>query len=418
MGLKESWPYYIAVAGLILFNLSLLAPPFLIFSGYEGTADFLYKIHSYDHQWIYRSQCIFKDANGNLLPDDCIWHGKEAEASISTLYTKNGDPGYNGIFTTYAQNQIGINKAERVERNGMVGYKFANDTRDYSIYIPLTVTLMAYPFVFGPGRRKAPAALWLLLALVPLGIDGTFQLFGFWESTNLMRMITGGIAGIGMGIFAAPLLNSFGGRPDDAKATAKMDGLGKTSPLCREKTAHRSFQQGGHMIGEYIRRLSGALSDRRTQAKTLLYGIGVFLLLGIVAALLPNPIFTRMTGSAPLDYLFLLSTAFLGGLYLAVPGSCSQDTEAATGGFFGVLAFSCALCNQLLLALLGAALLLDYFEPLRPFLGIVSVAMLLYAIDKKMVGTPACASLRSQKRNANELKHGLDGGIVNGRDEP
>lgn len=176
--------------------------------GVENVGGLLYNIHSYDHQWIYRSQCIFKDTNRNLLLDDCIPHGKEAESNISTVYTKNGDPKYNGIFTSYTQDPIGRNKAEKVERNGMVGYKFANDTRDYAIYIPWLLTMVAYPFVFGPRHTKVPAGMWLIIALIPLGIDGTFQMFGFWESTNLMRMITGSIAGIAAGMYTVPMLNS------------------------------------------------------------------------------------------------------------------------------------------------------------------------------------------------------------------
>ena len=220
MELKESWIFYAAVAALLLLNLSILAPPFLIFSGQTGAADFLYNLHSYDHQWIYRSQCIFKAPGGRLLFDDCIVQGKEAEASISTLYTKNGDSAYNGIFLRYLQNQIGQNKAEKVERNGLVGYKFANDTRDYSIYIPMLAAMLFYPVVRGRRHRSIPSPLWLILALAPLAIDGTFQLFGFWESTNLMRMITGGIAGIGMGIFSVPLIDSLcGGEPDGRKET-------------------------------------------------------------------------------------------------------------------------------------------------------------------------------------------------------
>ncbi|MBI5046970.1 DUF2085 domain-containing protein [Candidatus Micrarchaeota archaeon] len=204
----DGFPYYLAIGILFILNLSILAPPFLIFAGYVDLADFLYNIHSLDHQWIYRSQCIFKDGNDSLLFDDCIKQGKEKEANISTLYTKNGDPKYNGIFNSYPSNQIGYNKAEKVQRNGLVGYKFANDTRDYSIYIPWMIMMMLHPFIFGPGCKRVPPSIWLILALVPMGIDGTFQLFGFWESTNLMRMITGGIAGIGSGFFTVPVLNS------------------------------------------------------------------------------------------------------------------------------------------------------------------------------------------------------------------
>jgi uncharacterized membrane protein len=208
MKISAGFPYYLVVEFLLILNLSILAPPFLIFAGFEDAAASLYNIHSYDHQWIYRSQCVFKDSAGNLLIEDCIIQGEEAEANISTRYTKNGDIGFNGVFSSYTQDEIGRNKAEKVVRNGMVGYKFANDTRDYSIYIPWMLTMIIHPFIFGPRYRKVPSSIWLMLALVPMGIDGTFQAFGFWESTNLMRMITGAIAGIGAGIFTVPMLNN------------------------------------------------------------------------------------------------------------------------------------------------------------------------------------------------------------------
>jgi uncharacterized membrane protein len=35
----------------------------------------------------------------------------------------------------------------------------------------------------------------VLFSLIPIGIDGVGQLFGFWESTNLLRFLTGLLAG-------------------------------------------------------------------------------------------------------------------------------------------------------------------------------------------------------------------------------
>lgn len=44
----------------------------------------------------------------------------------------------------------------------------------------------------------------ILFSLVPIGIDGIGQLFGFWESTNIIRFFTGilagGVCGIAIGI--------------------------------------------------------------------------------------------------------------------------------------------------------------------------------------------------------------------------
>jgi len=36
----------------------------------------------------------------------------------------------------------------------------------------------------------------IILGIVPIGIDGVGQLFGFWESTNVLRVITGSLVGI------------------------------------------------------------------------------------------------------------------------------------------------------------------------------------------------------------------------------
>lgn len=40
----------------------------------------------------------------------------------------------------------------------------------------------------------------ILIGLVPIGVDGIGQLFGFWESTNLVRVITGLLIGVICGV--------------------------------------------------------------------------------------------------------------------------------------------------------------------------------------------------------------------------
>lgn len=40
----------------------------------------------------------------------------------------------------------------------------------------------------------------IIVSLIPLGIDGVGQLFGFWESTNIIRILTGIPAGIICGV--------------------------------------------------------------------------------------------------------------------------------------------------------------------------------------------------------------------------
>ena len=44
----------------------------------------------------------------------------------------------------------------------------------------------------------------ILISLVPIGVDGIGQLFGFWESTNIIRVVTGlligAICGVALGV--------------------------------------------------------------------------------------------------------------------------------------------------------------------------------------------------------------------------
>jgi uncharacterized membrane protein len=40
----------------------------------------------------------------------------------------------------------------------------------------------------------------IILALLPIGVDGIGQLFGFWESTNIVRILTGLPAGMICGV--------------------------------------------------------------------------------------------------------------------------------------------------------------------------------------------------------------------------
>jgi uncharacterized membrane protein len=50
----------------------------------------------------------------------------------------------------------------------------------------------------------------IILSIVPLSIDGTGQLLGFWESINLIRTATGIIAGMACGIAIGTIVYEVG----------------------------------------------------------------------------------------------------------------------------------------------------------------------------------------------------------------
>ena len=134
--------------------------------------------------------------------------------------------------------------------------------------------------------------------------------------------------------------------------------------------------------------------DRRRYAKGAAVSVGAFLLFGGVTGLIPNPVYVRMVPRTPLDYLFLTLTALLLGVYAAqrVPTGERHDGVAAVGTVGGFLAFGCPICNAFLLALFSSSALMTYFDPLRPYLGVVATVLLAGLVYYRH--SRACAACR------------------------
>ncbi|ELY46464.1 hypothetical protein [Natronorubrum tibetense] len=153
-------------------------------------------------------------------------------------------------------------------------------------------------------------------------------------------------------------------------------------------------------------------SDRRATGWGTAAAIGVFLLFGLVTGLIPNPLYVRMVPRTPVDYLFLTLTALLAGVYTAQrlttevvgpdfedadesgsDGTKGEDRLAIGGLVGGFLAVGCPICNVVLLALFSSSALMTYFDPLRPALGALSVALLAGLIYvRHSRSCPTCAS--------------------------
>ncbi len=190
--------YLIYVAISILLVLSTVLPPFLAQAGI-GAAQMMYAADSTAcHQLVRRSFCIYQNGSG-LSIRDCINGGNE---------TLTGPDAFSGrphmVFSDYG-----------------TGYAFGQCARNTSIYLFMLVGALLYPLYRKTISTHVPHPAWLLLALVPMGVDGTTQLLagmnpnwywlsfmGLHESTNLLRVLTGGIAGFAISFYAIPLLNS------------------------------------------------------------------------------------------------------------------------------------------------------------------------------------------------------------------
>ena len=114
----------------------------------------------------------------------------------------------------------------------------------------------------------------------------------------------------------------------------------------------------------------------------------IFLAFGTVTVLIKNPFFIRMTPIHWYDYLFLILTSTLSGAYIGLwyyaknnknlNSKC--DYVAGSGAVGGFFSFSCAICNKLLIWLIGLSGVVAYFMPLQPILGVISIAILSYAV--------------------------------------
>lgn len=112
--------------------------------------------------------------------------------------------------------------------------------------------------------------------------------------------------------------------------------------------------------------------------KSLSVGIGSFLLFGAVTGLVPNPIYVRMVERSSADYLFLVAPSVFVAAFVyqrSLAEEPTGDRFAAGGIVGGFLAFSCPICNAVLLLLFSSSALMTYFDPLRPYLGVVSVGL-------------------------------------------
>ena len=145
-----------------------------------------------------------------------------------------------------------------------------------------------------------------------------------------------------------------------------------------------------------------AKQNKNLKLKSAIIGILValiiFFIFGVVTVLIKNPFFIRMTPVYWYDYVFLVLTSILSGAYIGLwhynknnqkninPKCDYAATGGAVGGFFS---FGCAICNKLLIWILGLSGVIAYFMPIQPILGVISMILLGYAVYMQIKNLPA-----------------------------
>jgi uncharacterized membrane protein len=173
----------LAVHWLALFNLfwglyvglPLLAPA-LMNAGLTGPAKVIYTL--------YRPACHQRPERSYFLG------GPQAVYTVEELAAA-------GVDTDPLARAIG---------NESLGWKVAFCERDVATYGVLFIGGLAYGLVRKRVRNWRLPFWAFLVFLVPMGIDGSLQLFGLHESNWVLRSITGGLFGLGAVLFAYPYL--------------------------------------------------------------------------------------------------------------------------------------------------------------------------------------------------------------------
>ena len=176
--IKKNLGFLIFIIGIGIFDFLIFITPIMAMLGMNEITDGLYFGFSFTcHQLNSRSLCLFE----NQTIASC---------------------------TEYKQ-KVDYAKTNYVIKENKIGYKFPVCSRDIGIYF----SMLLGAIVFGIINRKnlnttkIPPIIFLILAMVPIGIDGLGQLIGLWESSNFIRLLTGFIIGIVSPFYAIPILN-------------------------------------------------------------------------------------------------------------------------------------------------------------------------------------------------------------------
>lgn len=115
--------------------------------------------------------------------------------------------------------------------------------------------------------------------------------------------------------------------------------------------------------------------------------------------LIPNPVFGREVAVTGWAWRALLVTAVLAGLLTATyvrnpdaPETPKASRAGLAGGLLGYFAVGCPVCNKIVLLALGYSGAMQWFAPAQPLLALAGVALLGWALYRRLQGEYSCAA--------------------------
>jgi uncharacterized membrane protein len=179
---------------LLYVGLPFLAPVLMV-TGVTGPAKLIYNAYGYVcHQLAFRSWFLFGEQPAY-----------PRQAAVVDSLTPYGSA-------------IGLSEEDQVAArqfigNPTIGYKVAFCQRDVAIYGGILLFGTVFSLT-GKRLRSLPWYIWILVGILPIGLDGLSQLlsqppislFPYRESTPVLRTVTGLLFGITTAWFGYPLV--------------------------------------------------------------------------------------------------------------------------------------------------------------------------------------------------------------------
>ncbi len=214
LGFTRHWVAVISLFMALYAGLPFLAP-MAMHAGLTGLGNVIYTIYApLCHQlpfrswFLYGEQIIYPRAQAGL-PGGTF----EDYASVESFFE--------GVDVETVNPQL-IIEGKRFKGSERMGWKVAFCERDVSIYAAIALFGVVYVVLRRLGIKVPYLPFWayLLIAIIPIGLDGFSQFFsntpfnGFGlsfypirESTPLLRMLTGALFGIGNAWLAYPYID-------------------------------------------------------------------------------------------------------------------------------------------------------------------------------------------------------------------
>jgi hypothetical protein len=135
--------------------------------------------------------------------------------------------------------------------------------------------------------------------------------------------------------------------------------------------------------------------DARYFGRAALWAVASLVAFGVVAAIIPNPVFGRSVPPTASSILIWIASAPLMGLVAATYGGPAVPatggpvplaelgpvhegtTLGSIAGFGAFLAIGCPVCNKIALVLLGTSGAMSVYAPIQPYIGVVSLTLLV-----------------------------------------